>query len=200
MSSTSDERRTRARQRSFLQGRLYFNNRRSSLDCLVRDISGTGAKLKVSDSVAIPEIVELHIPNKDETYRAKVQWRTGFELGLTFDGDQDAPSIVPGAARQQDLGEAAGRGAKVEACAAFRIKAEMIERGGKFDAAARHPRMRRRGPQDAVERERIRRLADQHVIGGHQASFDRRLRPGAALEQPAFDQQKISAFASGHQA
>jgi hypothetical protein len=98
MSDTSDERRTLLRKRSFLQGRLYFNNRRSSLDCLVRDISGQGAKLKVSDSIAIPEIVELYIPNKDETYRAKVQWRTGFEIGVTFDSDQETPSIVPGAA------------------------------------------------------------------------------------------------------
>ena len=97
MSATSDERRTLLRKRSFLQGRLYFNNRRSSLDCLVRDISNQGAKLKVSDSVAIPEIVELHIPNKDETYRAKVQWRTGFEIGVTFENEQEAPSIVPGA-------------------------------------------------------------------------------------------------------
>ncbi|MFL5042285.1 MAG: PilZ domain-containing protein [Xanthobacteraceae bacterium] len=97
MSATSDERRTLLRQRSFLQGRLYFNNRRSSLDCLVRDISSQGAKLKVSDSIAIPEFVELHIPNKDETYRAKVQWRTGFEIGVTFETDE-APSIVPGAA------------------------------------------------------------------------------------------------------
>jgi hypothetical protein len=96
MSATSDERRTLLRQRSFLQGRLYFNNRRSSLDCLVRDISPQGAKLKVSDSIAIPEFVELYIPNKDETYRAKVQWRTGFEIGVTFEND-DAPSIVPGA-------------------------------------------------------------------------------------------------------
>ncbi len=97
MSATSDERRTLLRKRSFLQGRLYFNNRRSSLDCLVRDISNQGAKLKVSDSVAIPEIVELHIPNKDETYRAKVQWRTGLEIGVTFDDDQATPSIVPSA-------------------------------------------------------------------------------------------------------
>jgi hypothetical protein len=97
MSDTSDERRALLRKRSFLQGRLYFNNRRSSLDCLVRDISNQGAKLKVSDSIAIPEIVELYIPNKDETYRAKVQWRTGFEIGVTFDSDQEAPSIVPGA-------------------------------------------------------------------------------------------------------
>jgi hypothetical protein len=98
MSATSDERRTLLRQRSFLQGRLYFNSRRSSLDCLVRDISSHGAKLKVSDSIAIPEFVELHIPNKDETYRAKVQWRTGFEIGVTFENEQDSPSIVPGAA------------------------------------------------------------------------------------------------------
>ena len=97
MSATSDERRTLLRKRSFLQGRLYFNNRRSSLDCLVRDISNQGAKLKVSDSIAIPEFVELHIPNKDETYRAKVQWRTGFEIGVTFDDDQATPSIVPSA-------------------------------------------------------------------------------------------------------
>ena len=98
MSATSDERRTLLRKRSFLQGRLYFNNRRSSLDCLVRDISDQGAKLKVSDSIAIPEFVELHIPNKDETYRAKVQWRTGFEIGVTFESDQESPSIVPSAA------------------------------------------------------------------------------------------------------
>jgi hypothetical protein len=97
MSATSDERRTLLRKRSFLQGRLYFNNRRSSLDCLVRDISDQGAKLKVSDSIAIPEFVELHIPNKDETYRAKVQWRTGFEIGVTFENEQEAPSIVPSA-------------------------------------------------------------------------------------------------------
>ena len=102
MSATSDERRTLLRQRSFLQGRLYFNNRRSSLDCLVRDISSQGAKLKVSDSIAIPEMVELHIPNKDETYRAKVQWRTGLEIGVTFETD-DAPSIVPGGAGPTDL-------------------------------------------------------------------------------------------------
>jgi hypothetical protein len=98
MSATSDERRTLLRKRSFLQGRLYFNIRRSSLDCLVRDISDQGAKLKVSDSIAIPEFVELHIPNKDETYRAKVQWRTGFEIGVTFENEHESPSIVPGAA------------------------------------------------------------------------------------------------------
>jgi hypothetical protein len=92
-----NERRSRARQRSFLQGRIYFNNRRSSLDCVIRDFSDQGAKLTVSDSVALPEVVELYIPHKDETYRAKVQWRTGFELGVAFNAQEDSPSIVPNA-------------------------------------------------------------------------------------------------------
>jgi PilZ domain len=97
MKDAMKERRSRARQKSFLQGRVYFNNRRSSLDCLVRDFSDYGARLKVSESVVMPEVVELHIPNKDEAYRARVQWRTGDEVGLAFDAPDDSPSIVPGA-------------------------------------------------------------------------------------------------------
>ncbi len=27
-----------------------------------------------------------------------MQWRTGFEIGVTFENEQEAPSIVPGAA------------------------------------------------------------------------------------------------------
>jgi PilZ domain len=90
------DRRSGTRQKSFLQGRVYFNNRRSSLDCLIRDFSDHGARLKVSDSVAMPEVVELHIPTKDEAYRARVQWRAGGEVGLAFDAPEDSPSIVPG--------------------------------------------------------------------------------------------------------
>ena len=92
------ERRTSARQRSFLQGRIYFNNRRSSIDCLVRDISEHGAKLKFSEAIAIPEVVELYIPNRDESYRAKVQWRAGDEVGVAFGPDEaPSPSLVPDA-------------------------------------------------------------------------------------------------------
>jgi hypothetical protein len=37
------ERRTSSRQKAFLQGRIFFNNRRTSVDCLIRDISEQGA-------------------------------------------------------------------------------------------------------------------------------------------------------------
>jgi PilZ domain len=92
------ERRAAARQRSFLQGRIYFNNRRSSIDCLVRDISDHGAKLKFSEAIAIPEVVELYIPNRDETFRARVQWRSGDEVGVDFGPDEaPSPSLAPDA-------------------------------------------------------------------------------------------------------
>ena len=89
------ERRTSARQKAFLQGRIHFNNRRSSIDCLVRDLSEQGAKLKLSETVTIPEVMELQIPNRDESYRARVQWRTGQEVGVAFGPDKGSPSIVP---------------------------------------------------------------------------------------------------------
>jgi hypothetical protein len=87
------ERRIAARQRSFLQGRVYFNNRRSSIDCLVRDISGTGAKLVFSSTITIPDVVELWLSNKEEVRRARVQWRRGDEVGVTFD---DPGTLDPG--------------------------------------------------------------------------------------------------------
>lgn len=90
----SDERRSALRQKSFLQGRIFYNNRRSSVDCLVRDISDTGAKLKFSESITVPEAMELYIPNKDEFRRARVQWRAGNEMGVAFGDDIELPAAA----------------------------------------------------------------------------------------------------------
>lgn len=90
------EKRSSGRQKSFLQGRIFFNHRRNSIDCLIRDISDQGAKLKFSGTIATPEFFELYIPNKEETYRARVQWRAGDEIGVMFEDAERAPSLVPG--------------------------------------------------------------------------------------------------------
>jgi hypothetical protein len=91
------ERRSGSRQKSFLQGRIFFNNRRTSVDCLIRDFSEHGARLKFSGTTATPDVVELYIPNKDESYRAKVQWRNADEIGVGFDVDEKSPPLAPGA-------------------------------------------------------------------------------------------------------
>ncbi len=78
------ERRSSARQKSFLQGRVYFNNRRNSADCLVRDVSAHGARLVFGEIITIPDVFELYLSNKDAIQRAEVQWRRGKEIGVGF--------------------------------------------------------------------------------------------------------------------
>jgi PilZ domain len=78
------ERRRSMRQKSFLRGCVYFNKRRQAVDCLIRDISDEGARIIFSDTVSVPDRVDLYIPQKEQTIRAHVQWRHGDEIGLAF--------------------------------------------------------------------------------------------------------------------
>jgi PilZ domain len=95
------ERRRATRQKSFLRGCIYFNNRRSALDCLIRDISQTGARLIFSETVSIPDVVDLHIPQKDQMLRVHVQWRHGEEIGIAF----AAAAVTPDQPADGDLAQ-----------------------------------------------------------------------------------------------
>lgn len=92
------ERRQSERQRSFLRGCVYFNRRRNAFDCLIRDISTTGARIIFSDTVSVPDVVDLYIPQKEQTVRAHVQWRRGDEIGLAFSDALCAADATPGIA------------------------------------------------------------------------------------------------------
>jgi hypothetical protein len=72
------------RVKTFLRATIYFNNRQSSLDCIVRDISDGGARLAVSEAALVPDTFEVHIPQKNRTHFADVRWRRGEEMGLEF--------------------------------------------------------------------------------------------------------------------
>ncbi len=78
------ERRGTRRQKSFLRGFVYFDKRRGVMSCPVRDLSDDGARIIFSQSVTIPETINLHIPQRDKTFRAKVTWRRGDEIGLAL--------------------------------------------------------------------------------------------------------------------
>src|ERR1700756_4714802 len=103
------ERRRIARQKSFLRGMIYFNNRRSVADCLIRDISAYGARLIFSDTVTTPDLLDLYIPQKEQTLRSQGIWRGGHEVGVAF---PQALHPEPAAAGAGDLAE---RVAKLEA-------------------------------------------------------------------------------------
>jgi hypothetical protein len=78
------EHRAAPRLRSLLAAKIIFNNGNSTLDCLVRNISESGAKLAVSTVVTLPERFDLLIPQKGTARRAQIRWRNADEIGVTF--------------------------------------------------------------------------------------------------------------------
>ena len=99
----SAEYRIETRQRVFLKGRIVFNNGASSMDCLVRDMSATGARVSLSETTTLPEAFELYIPQKDRTYRCKLAWRREDGVGVNFVDEQPKPA--PASTTAGDAGE-----------------------------------------------------------------------------------------------
>ncbi|MGX7703309.1 PilZ domain-containing protein [Methylobacterium sp. Gmos1] len=78
------ELRRETRLRTFLKGRIVFNNGNSSMDCLIRDISASGARLMLSQTATLPDGFDLIIPAKDRTHKATLRWRRADSVGVTF--------------------------------------------------------------------------------------------------------------------
>jgi hypothetical protein len=68
---------------------VVLNNRFSLLDCIVRDLSETGAQVAFAHPVTLPSEVELEVPTKRLSTRARVMWSNGKTHGLMFLGVVD---------------------------------------------------------------------------------------------------------------
>ena len=100
---------------------------------------------------------------------------------------------------QQHFGKAAGGGADIEADMILDLDRISLQRACQLDAAARDEGMRRLRLQIGVGGNVFGRLQHRPAIGGDKTGLDRGLRPRAAFEQAAFDQQHIRALAGrGH--
>jgi hypothetical protein len=86
----AEEPKIAVRQRTFLKGTLYYDNRRASIECVIRDISDSGARLSFDNPVTVPDNVELFIPHKQQTLRARVQRRGPNEIGIAFEVERSA--------------------------------------------------------------------------------------------------------------
>lgn len=77
------ERRKSHRSRTYLGGRIAFNQRASTMDCLVRNLSSDGARVVFTNTLTVPDEFDLTITRKAESYRARMVWRQP--------GEGDAP-------------------------------------------------------------------------------------------------------------
>ena len=69
-------------------GQLIWNAGQSELECVILDLSSTGACVRASSTVQIPDELYLTIET-GHTVRCRVAWRTRYRLGLSF--DQELP-------------------------------------------------------------------------------------------------------------
>jgi hypothetical protein len=83
------DQRNAPRSRSLLRGRILFNNDRSALDCIVRNVSDTGARLEVENGHLAPNEFDVFVPQKNRTFHAQLAWRVDENMGVRFVDDSE---------------------------------------------------------------------------------------------------------------
>jgi hypothetical protein len=78
------ERRRDQRLRTYLGGRITFNNRFSTMDCLVRNMSRKGARLVFAGPVVLPFEFDIQIHNKGESRTGRVVWCSETHVGISL--------------------------------------------------------------------------------------------------------------------
>jgi hypothetical protein len=87
------ERRKSARRRTFLGGVLGFQGRYATLDCTIRNLSDTGARIAVDGATILPDEFDFTITRNDRAWRARLVWRSAEAAGLAL-CSADASSVV----------------------------------------------------------------------------------------------------------
>lgn len=78
------ERRKIPRARALKGAKIAFNQHRSVIDCVVRNLTDVGAMLKVPNTVGIPERFDFRFDNERKYRPARVIWRREDTLGVEF--------------------------------------------------------------------------------------------------------------------
>jgi two-component system cell cycle response regulator len=83
----SDDKRSQQRRRALKDGRVLLAGSRITYDCAIRDMSETGARIRLqSDSIILPEQFELVFVADGLAYPATRKWRRGNEYGVAITG------------------------------------------------------------------------------------------------------------------
>lgn len=90
------DRRQNARLPSIMEGRIALDPPASKLQCTLRDISATGARLWLPGSVELPHEFQLDVPALEQSVPVRVMWSNGRNHGIMFLEElQHRPGDVP---------------------------------------------------------------------------------------------------------
>jgi hypothetical protein len=80
------DRRNARRHRVFKEGRIVLGDS-SVINCIIRDLSYSGARLKLSVSMALPDTFDLLIVSEGLLFPSRRVWRRGDHVGISFEGE-----------------------------------------------------------------------------------------------------------------
>ena len=86
MRAAMDEKRKAPRRRVLKEGKIVFDEGRCVLDCTIRDMSDSGARLLIATTVGVPERFHLFEKSSGLLFPARLAWRQANVLGIEFEG------------------------------------------------------------------------------------------------------------------
>lgn len=89
------DRRQETRKKTFLGGRVVFNYRQSTMDCVLKNLGNNGAKLAFGVSALIPDEFDIQVARMERSFRARIAWRRRNEVGVAFLDDGATTNVVP---------------------------------------------------------------------------------------------------------
>ena len=89
------ERRRLPRSRVYFGGMVAFNSRNSTVACVVRNFSPSGAKIEFENAALVPDEVDISIARKGLSCRARLAWRGQDAAGLVFSDWREGDGVIP---------------------------------------------------------------------------------------------------------
>ena len=88
------DRRQLSRNRVYYAGELAFNERNSTLTCIVRNFSKRGAKIEIDGPAVLPDKLDFTVEHKGLSCLARLVWRNQTQAGLAFAEAHAADGVV----------------------------------------------------------------------------------------------------------
>jgi len=79
----AEDHRNEQRHRTLKPALIVFNEGRSTIECMIRNLSEGGAQLKVESLIGIPDEFLLKL-KEGAPARARVAWKRGTTIGIRF--------------------------------------------------------------------------------------------------------------------
>ncbi|MEL7229551.1 MAG: PilZ domain-containing protein [Pseudomonadota bacterium] len=86
MTTTTEPSNGRAtRQRTLKTGKISYSDGDISTQCIIRDLSPTGARLQLVNEIPLPETFKLELRSEGIEVQCRIRRRDGEQIGVSFE-------------------------------------------------------------------------------------------------------------------